>query len=373
MKQPKVALIHDQLIQYGGAEKTLELVCKIFPDSPVFTSLYKPNNLSEFLNSRDIRHTKSFFMQMAPKYFSPLMPTVFEGMNLRDYDLILSDSSSWAKGVLTKPHQLHISYIHTPPRFLYKYSVESSKRNAWYFRPVVPMIDLYLRTWDFTAAQRPNFLIANSVEVQNRIKKFYARESVVINPPVQLGQSPKLSETGAGMFYLAVGRLVAYKNFKSLVEAFNINGLPLVIAGTGPEENNLKNIAKDNIKFEGKVSDPKKFELIEECLGLVNPVEDEDFGIVPVEAASYGKPILAHRSGGHLETVSDGINGMFFDDLSANALSDKILEFDKKIKQKTFDPKTISNGAKKYSAERFVEEYKNFVMEKWELHQKENA
>jgi len=373
MKEPKVALIHDHLVQYGGAQKTLEAISGIFPDAPIYTGLYKPDNISKYLNGKKIIYPKNYFLEKIPKYFSPIMPLIFESFDLRGYDLIISDSSCWAKGVLTKPSQLHISYIHTPPRFLYKYSVESTKRNAWYFRPFVLIIDMFLRAWDFSAAQRPDFLISNSKEVQNRIKKFYSRESIVINPPVEIEKNPKLGNAGDGNYYLSIGRLVAYKNFLPLIKAFNISGLPLVIAGTGPEEKMLKEVAKSNIKFEGKVSDEKKKELIRGCLGLINPVEDEDFGIVPIEALNFGKPVLVHKSGGHLETVKENINGMFFDNLSAEVLSEKILEFDKKIKEKIFDPKEISKSVENLSEERFKKEFGDFVMEKFKLRQGVNA
>jgi glycosyltransferase involved in cell wall biosynthesis len=373
MKDPKVALVHDHLVQYGGAQKTLEAISRIFPDAPIYTGLYKPDGLSEYLNDKKIYHPKSFFLEKIPKYFSPIMPLIFEGFDLREYDLIISDSSCWAKGVLTKPSQLHISYIHTPPRFLYGYSIESTKRNAWYFKPFISIIDMFLRSWDFAAAQRPDYLVSNSKEVQNRIKKFYSRESVVINPPVELEKNPTLSKSGDGSYYFCMGRLVAYKNFLPLVEAFNINGLPLVIAGTGSEEKTLKATSKSNIKFEGKVSDKRKKELIKNCLGLINPVEDEDFGIVPVEAMSFGKPVLVHRSGGHLETVEENKNGMFFDGLCPKDISQKILEFDNKIKSQIFDPKVVSESVGGMSEERFSREFKSFVMGKWDIHQSSNA
>jgi glycosyltransferase involved in cell wall biosynthesis len=373
MKEPKIALIHDHLVQYGGAQKTLEAISGIFPNAPIYTGLYKPDNLSEYINSKKIIYPKNYFLEKMPKYFSPIMPLIFEGFDLREYDLIISDSSCWAKGVLTKPSQLHISYIHTPPRFLYKYSVESTKRNAWYFKPFVLIIDMFLRAWDFSAAQRPDFLIANSKEVQSRIKKFYSRESTAISPPVEIEKNPKLGNAGDGTYYLCIGRLVAYKNFLPLIKAFNINDLPLLIVGTGPEEEILKRVAKANIKFEGRVSDSKKKELIQGCLGLINPVEDEDFGIVPIEALNFGKPVLVHKSGGHLETVKENVSGMFFSNLSPEALSEKILEFDKKIKEKGFNPKEISKSVENLSEERFKQEFEAFVMEKWKLHQGINA
>jgi len=371
MITPKVALIHDHLVQYGGAEKTLETIMEIFPEAPVYTGIYNPNKMPKSITGKNIIHSNNVFLHKLPKYFSFLMPLVFENIDLSKYDIILSDSSCWAKGVLTKPSQLHISYIHTPPRFLYKYSVESEIRKKRLFKPAISIIDLILRNWDFTAAQRPNYLIANSNEVKNRISKFYSRDSHIINPPVDIEYNSELTNPSEGKYYIAWGRLVSYKNFLPLVKSFNINGLPLVIAGTGPEENKLKSIAKDNVKFTGWVEDEEKNKLIKESKGVINAVEDEDFGMVPVEAMSYGKPVLAHKSGGHLETITEGVNGMFFESLKPEELSNRIIQFDKMINEETFNAEDIRRETMKYSKERFKEEYKSYVMEKWEVHQKQ--
>jgi glycosyltransferase involved in cell wall biosynthesis len=231
------------------------------------------------------------------------------------------------------------------------------------------MIDMF--RWDLRQPKGP--ITSWQPDEAERIKKFYSRDSVVINPPVELEKNPVLGKSGEGGYYLAVGRLVSYKNFLPLVEAFNGNGLSLIIAGTGPEEEKLKSLAKSNIKVEGKVSDERKKELLKNCLGLINPVEDEDFGIVPVEAMNFGKPVLVHRSGGHLETVKENKNGMFFDSLSPKDLSQKILEFDNKIKSRFFDPKEIAKSVEDLSEERFTREFKTFVMEKWKIHQNGNA
>jgi len=365
MKQPKVALVHEYLTQHGGAEKTFEAIAELFPDAPIYTGVYDPKNFSDLVNKRKIYYPKNFIFKSLTKYVTPLMPLVFEGFDLREYDIILSDGHCWAKGVLTKPGQLHVSYIHTPPRFLYKYSVESTKRNKWYFKPAVSVIDMFLRAWDFAAAQRPNFLLANSDEVRKRIKKFYNRDSQVMYPPVEVAQIGPKVKAGTGDYYLALGRLVAYKNFDVLIEAFNILKLPLIVAGTGLEEAKLKSIAGPTIKFEGRVSEERKKELLQNCLGVINPVEDEDFGVVPVEAMSYGKPVLTHKSGGHLETIVENESGMFFEDKSPEKLAEKIKEFDSTIKAGRFDPVKMSQKVQKFSKERFQKEFKNFVFEKY--------
>ncbi len=374
MRQPKIALIHDYLTQYGGAEKTLEAVSEIFPEAPIYTGLYDKTHLTDYLNSKKIHCLKNPLLKAFPKYLSFLMPLVFESFDLREYDIVLSDSACWAKGVLTKPEQLHISFIHTPPRFLYKYSVESAKRNKWYFKPVIVFLDAILRIWDFSAAQRPNFLLANSREIQNRIKKFYKRESTLMYPPVDIEFKKTEATTKiSGQYFIAVGRLVAYKHFDILIKAFNELGTKLVLVGRGIEEQNLKNIAGPNILFVGRVSEEEKNALVQGSLGLINAVDDEDFGIVPVEAMSKGVPVLGHKSGGHLETIKEGETGMFFEELSVDSLKTAIKKFKDSIEQGKFDPENIKNSVQKYSKDRFQREYKEFVESKWKEFQSKNA
>jgi glycosyltransferase involved in cell wall biosynthesis len=377
MKKPKVALVHDYLIQYGGAEKTLEAIAELFPQAPIYTSFYKPENFGDSYNTKSVITPKiadSVFSSspILAKYFTFLIPLIFESFDLGDYDLIISDSSSYAKGVLTKPDQLHISYIHTPPRFLYKYSVENTKRNAWYYRPAVTIIDHFLRIWDFNAAQRPNYLVANSKEIAQRIHKFYGREAEVIYPPVELSQEEPVEQKNLFKepYYLAAGRLVAYKNFDVVVNAFKkLPQLQLYIIGTGNEESRLKAMAADNVKFLGRVSDEEKHQLMRNCLGLINAVKDEDFGIVPIEVLSHGRPVLAHRSAGHLETIDEGASGMYFDNLSPNELAESIKHFDNKIKSGAFKPMLIRDSTKIFSKKKFQDDFYNFVMNKWEKHQ----
>lgn len=365
MTNPKVALIHDYLNQYGGAEKTLEAIMELYPDAPIYTGIYNPKNLPKSITSRKIVATKGFFITNFYKYFTFLMPLIFESFDLRQYDLIISDGTAWPKSVITNPDQLHIAYIHTPPRFLYKYSVESAKRNKWYFKPVIALIDHYLRIWDYIAAQRPDYLLANSQEIKKRIQKFYKRTAVVINPPVDINVSGSGNINNLKKpYYIALGRLVAYKNFDQLILAFNLLDLPLYIVGTGIEENRLKKLANKNITFTGKVSEQEKHSLIEGSLGLINTVADEDFGIVPIEVMGHGKPVLAHRSGGHLEIIKENVSGMFFDDVNFEALSLKIKEFDDAIKANKFDAEAVRTSVAKYSKERFQAEFKKFVDEK---------
>ncbi|GIW69819.1 MAG: glycosyl transferase [Patescibacteria group bacterium] len=380
MGQPKIAFVHDYLLHYGGAEKVLEAMLELYPNSPIYTSIYNPERLSETINSKKIICPKNRLYQKFPKYLSFMMPLVFENFDLREYDIIISDSSAWSKGVLTKPEQLHISYIHTPPRFLYKYSVESTKRSAWYFKPFVSVLDSLLRVWDHAAGQRPNYLIANSEEVRSRIKKFYGRDAQVIYPPVEIDLNShnkvadeKLKATLDKPYFLIVSRLVAYKNIDRVIEAFKNLETNLLIIGTGNEEEKLKSLAGPNVKFLGKLDEVGKSVLMENCLGVINAVQDEDFGIVPVEAMAHGKPVMAHKSGGHLETVVEGVNGVFFNSLDPVVLADSIKKFEKEIRDNRFDSLEIKNLAKKFSKKRFQSEMKNFVETKWNEHKSKNA
>jgi glycosyltransferase involved in cell wall biosynthesis len=373
MKQPKVALVHDYLVQYGGAEKTLEAICEIFPEAPIYTGVYSPEEMSDVINSKEIHTTKSNLFRRFPKHLTFLMPLVFENFDLSAYDIIISDGTAWPKSVLTKPNQLHISYVHTPPRFLYKYSVETTKRNAWYFKPFVTIIDHLLRIWDFAAAQRPDYLLTNSCEVKKRIQKFYSREAEVIYPPVEIniaveGKTESPEKTPAQEeFFLALGRLAAYKNFHELVAAFENTKHKLVIAGTGPEEEALRNSAAkiENVELLGRVSQEKKYELLSKALGVINPVQDEDFGIVPIEAMSQGTPVLGYRAGGHLETIQEDITGMLFDQLDPENLANHINTFYEKIKSGQYNKEALKNSVQRFSKKRFKKELNDFVMEKW--------
>lgn len=366
MNKPKVALVHDYLNQYGGAEKTLEAIMELYPEAPIYTGIYNPAAVSESIRKRHIISTTNSLIGRFQKIFTFLMPSVFEGFDLRQYDLIISDGTAWPKGVLTTPQQLHIAYIHTPPRFLYHYSTESTIRQNILLKPFIHYLDNFLRIWDFSAAQRPDFLIANSAEVQKRIQKFYKRDSVIISPPVEINVNVKGERDNLrNPYYLAVGRLSAYKNFELLVQAFNLLEMPLVIIGTGLEEAKLKKIAKPNIKFLGKVSEEEKHKAYEECLGLIFPVVDEDFGIVPVEAMAHGKPVLAHKS---LQTLTPGLNGMFFERPTVECLVEKLKEFDSAVRKNQFNAEQIKQSVQKYDKENFKKEFADFVKEKWEAH-----
>jgi glycosyltransferase involved in cell wall biosynthesis len=364
-KNPKVAIVHSHLVQYGGGEKTVEALLELFPDAPIFTGMYKPEAMSKFINSRKVitpGEGVNKLLTVFPiisKYFTFLLPTTFESFDLSGYDVVISSCSSYAKGVLTKPGQLHIAYIHTPPRFLYKYSVESTKRDFFIYKPVVMLVDHYLRIWDFLAAQRPDILITNSAAVRDRIRKFWRRDAKIIYPPVEIdyAKTSKPANNLEQPYYVALGRFSAYKNFDLVVNGFNLTGMKIKILGSGFQGGALKKMARSNIEFVDQPSDEEKHKILSGALGLIFPVTDEDFGIVPVEAMAHGVPVLAHRSGGPMETVIEGETGMFFDNLNLETFTSKLKEFDSLIHKKHFDKEKIKKHAQKFSKERFQREF----------------
>jgi len=374
MEEPKIALAHEFLTQYGGAERTIEAIAEIFTEAPIYTAKYDRKKIPSSINNRKIIYPKRLGNKISEKLFFLLrMPTIFEEFDFRDYDIVISSGTTWNKGILTKPDQMHITYIHTPPRFLYKYSQEGTKWQKPPFKPFYSYLVNFLRLWDYVAAQRPDYIVTNSETTRKRIKKFYGRDAKIIYPPVEVNfKSEDGLKKAESPYFLAIGRLSKYKNFDLLIKTFNKIKYPLVIAGTGIEEKKLKSIAGSNITFK-KVSDEEKNKLLDGCLGLINPVVDEDFGIVPVEAMAHGKPVLAHKSGGHLETIIEGETGLFFEKDNIDSLSEKLLDFEQMIKNNKFDHEKIKSHAQKYSKERFKKEFENFVREKWEEHKKLNA
>jgi glycosyltransferase involved in cell wall biosynthesis len=360
---PKVALVHDYLNQYGGAEKTLEKIMELFPDAPIYTGILDLQKLPEIFKKRKIITPKmNQLFKRFPKLFTFLMSKRFEGFDLSDFDLIISDGTAWAKSVITTSDQLHISYIHTPPRFLYKYSTESNLRKNPLLKPLFLYLDFHLRIWDFAASKRPDFLLCNSIEVLKRIKKFYKRDAVVIYPPVETSEykNNKIED-----YYVISGRLSSYKNFDLVIELFNTINKKLVVIGTGIEEKNLKKMAHKNIQFVGKVSNEDLHGILSKAKGYIFPVKEEDFGIAPVEALSHGVPVLAHRSGGPLESIIENEDGLFFDEINLQSISEKFIEFDKKIESNFFNRKEIARRAKRFDQKVFVKEFSEFVTEKW--------
>ncbi|UOF91471.1 glycosyltransferase [Fodinisporobacter ferrooxydans] len=355
----KVAFVHDWLTNMGGSEKVLLKLHELFPEAPIFTSVYNPENLDkEFKNIKVI----SSFLQKVPlsqqKYqlLLPFMPMAFEQFNLSEYDLIISSSHACAKGVISSPDAIHICYCHTPMRYAWSgYHEYQSKEKIGFIKKVLMMSTIhYLRMWDKLSSERVDYFIANSNEVAKRIKKYYRRKAIVIHPPVSVPEN--YTKNDSKDFYLMVSRLVAYKRVDLAIESFNKTNRKLVIIGSGPELKRLKKIAGPNIQLLGRQSDDVVRSYFEKCKAFIFPGE-EDFGITPVEAQSFGKPVIAYGKGGVLDTVIDGKTGLFFYDQNVEALNQAVEEFEKK----SFDSKFIFEHAQSFSNEMFLQKIKMFI------------
>jgi glycosyltransferase involved in cell wall biosynthesis len=355
----KVALVHDYLNQYGGAERVLEAFGQIFPKASIYTLLYDKKRTGLAFERRQIYTS---FLQKVPlvkshhRPFLMLMPLAVEQFDLSQYDLVLSDSASYAKGVITSPQTLHICYCHTPIRYAWddshKYIEEFGYSGL--IKRVIPFFMNYIRLWDEQAAQRVDRFIANSQFVARRIKKYYHRDSVVINPPVKtnlfyVAHNP-------GNYFLMVGRFLPYKRFDLAVEAFNQLGWPLKIVGDGPERKKLQEKAKENIEFVGLVSDDKLKDYYAHCQAFIFP-QEEDFGITAVEAMASGRPVIAYQGGGALEIVQPGVTGLFFKEQTPGHL----IEVLRKFNPDNFDSKVIRERAMEFDQERFKEKIKEFI------------
>jgi glycosyltransferase involved in cell wall biosynthesis len=322
----RTALVHEYLNQYGGAERVLQVLGMILPDAPIYTTLYDEAATGGVFQGREIQTS---FIQRLPfsrayhHLYSPLMPLAVEQFDLTGFDAVLSVSASFAKGVITHPGTRHFCYCLTPPRFLW----DDSQRFTRQFRyppltgRLAPLALSYMRVWDRQAADRVDEFVAISEFVRRRIAKYYGRDAAVIHPPVNV--SKYTLGQGAGQYWLMVGRLVAYKNFDLAIRAFNQLGWPLKIVGTGIQERQLRHLAGPNIEFIGLVDDTRLARLYADASGVIFP-QEEDFGIVPLEAMASGRPVVAYRGGGAVETVIDRITGVFFDEQTQESLIEAV-------------------------------------------------
>ncbi|MAF24065.1 glycosyl transferase [bacterium] len=366
----KVALVHDHLTQAGGAESVLRVLHEIWPDAPIFTLVYNKNRMGPAYASMDIRTS---WLQKIPgathncQPFLPFMPRATESYDLSEYDVVLSSSSALAKGVITGDRTLHICYCHTPTRYLWSDTHRYVKelRYPGIIKAFIPPVLTRLRVWDQAAAGRVDEFIANSRAVSERIQKYYRRDSDVIHPPVDLKRfvtdglsSPKpLSDGG---YYLAGGRLVAYKRIDIIVKAFNRLGIPLKIFGSGQHENELKKLARKNVEFLGYVPENDLPALFAGAAAFINP-QVEDFGLTPIESMAAGRPVIAYRAGGACETVVQGRTGIFFDEQSWEALADAVVRF----KSEEYNSEVITSYAKQFDVPTFQKRIKEFVEDRW--------
>jgi glycosyltransferase involved in cell wall biosynthesis len=346
----RVAIIHDYLNQYGGAERVLEALHCLYPDAPVYTSIYDPAAMPDFYRAWDIRTS---WMQRLPgwrrhfqKYFV-LYPSAFESFDLSEYDLIISSSSAFAKGIIPAPGARHVCYCHTPMRFAWRTSDYIRREGIGGLqRLVLPIMLTYVRLWDVATTPRVDLFVANSHEVAARIARYYGRSATVIPPPVDL--SPYRPWVPSN-FYLAGGRLIPYKRLDLVVRAFTALGLPLKVFGDGRDRDRLQVLAGPNIEFLGQIDEAQRQELFAGCRAFVFPGE-EDFGITPLEAMSAGRPVIAYAAGGALETVREGVTGRFFYEQTAAALAVAIAA----AQNDRYDPALIRRHAEGFGRDVFL-------------------
>lgn len=368
----KVALVHDYLDAYGGAERVLEVLSEMYPEAPIYTAFFNHNSPAyERFKHRDIRPS---FAHRIPgfvsKLHSPLRfmaPWIWESFDLDEYEMVIS-SASWyiTKGVITRPETLHVSYIHTPPRYLYGYATAVDWQKYALIRMYATWVNKGLREYDFLAAQRPNVLIANSNNVQERIRKFYRRESKVIYPPVDV--DGRLSTVEDRRYFLTGGRLVGAKHFDLIVKAIVDLGVPLKVFGEGKMRSELELMGRGRVEFLGEVNEHQLAELYAGARAFMAMAEDEDFGITPVEAMMMGTPVIAYRGGGYVETVVDGKTGVLVDELSIEGVKGGIA----RIQDSGFKIQDIKRQAEKFSKERFVREMRELVDKEYEVLQRQN-
>jgi glycosyltransferase involved in cell wall biosynthesis len=371
----KVALVHDQISEYGGAERVLEALCEIYPDAPIYTAFYSKNSNAwqHFKHRKIIASWAHYIPFFTTKLHSPLRflaPWIWGSFDFSKYDVVIT-SASWyvTKGVISKrlktndKRPIEICYCHTPPRWLYGYKTSVEWQRFWPVKVYAAIIGHFMRMYDFNAAQRVDYFIANSKEVAERIKKFYRRDAEVIYPPVELPISNLKSQISNKKrdYYFVVSRIVGAKGLDLAVEAAKKLGFKLKIAGSPAgyytEHKKLKLAATDDVEFLGHVTDEELVRLYSGAKAFLALAKDEDFGITPVEAMSCGTPVIAYHGGGYKETVVDGKTGVFFDQQTVESLTQAIKKFEKM----RFSAESCKKQAEKFSSERFKKQIREFV------------
>lgn len=340
----KIALVHDDLVQWGGAEKVLAQISKIFPEAPIYTAIADFENPFIKQNFKN-KKIKTSFLQKLPfvkslyKPLFPLYPIAFEQFDFTDFDLVISQTTRFAKSIITKPSTTHVCYIHTPPRFLWNFNGPNKFSKNPLFN--------YLREFDLVSSKRVDYWIAGSENCQERLKKIYNVNSKVLYPFVDT-EKLNPSKSFDGDYYLMISRLNKYKKVDIAIKAFKNNGRKLKIIGSGPELTNLQHESSKNIEILSKVAEPLLESLIAGCKGLIITAE-EDFGMTSIEAQAQGKGVIAYGAGGALETILPGRTGNLYSEQTPDSLN-KALEIYESLK---IDPQECFKNAQKFSTEKF--------------------
>jgi glycosyltransferase involved in cell wall biosynthesis len=360
----RVAIVHDWLNQMGGAEAVLETLVDMFPEAPIFTTIYWRHGMPARYRRWDIRPT---FLDRAPfihrhhQPYLPIYPLAVQSIDLRGYELIISNKSGFCHGVRTNSQQLHVDYCLTPTRYLWDYESYAAREGFGHVANLLlrPMIR-WLQRWDRRAADSVDHFVAISREVHARIARHYQRDSTIIYPPVNTDRY-RPSPNPAGDYLLVVSRLIPYKRIDLAVRACSELGLPLIVGGEGRDRAALEATAGPTVRFVGRVTDEELGDLLANCRAFIFPGY-EDFGITPVEAQAAGRPVIAYAAGGALDTVKDGETGLFFHKQTPEALADAIRRLD----SIDFDTDAICRNAERFSVGRFKRELGTFLKEKWQ-------
>lgn len=357
----KIALVHEFLTQLGGAERVLENFLEEWPDSTLHVLVYEKERTHNVFEKYKKRLSVINALPGLAKYHRwllPLMPWLIERFRFDEFDAVLSDSSSFAKGANSRG-KLHVCYCHTPTRFLWTESDKyiDSQQHHSFVKFIAKKMLPGLRRWDLKASKRPDYFIANSENVRQRIQKYYNRDSVVIPPPVDTKAFYPDGEKQD--FFLAASRLEPYKKIELAVEVFNELGLPLKVAGTGTYSEKLRAMAKPNIEFLGRVSDEELRKLYSQAQAFVFPA-DEDAGIMVLEAQACGTPVIAYGAGGSLETIRPGVTGEFFKEQTKESLKAAVQDFD----AARYNPAQIREHAMQYDKKVFKQKIRAFMEEK---------
>lgn len=347
----RIALVHDYFVQMGGAERVAEAMHESFPSAPMYTTVALPHSLPQRLRMADIRtsplqHLPSIERRF--RHYFMLYPFAIENFDLSEYDLIFSSSSGYAKGVRRRRNAIHVCYCHTPMRWVWRYDdYVARERFGRLERTLLPAMLWPLRQWDLRAARQPNYYIANSRLVADRIKKIYGREAHVIPPPIDVNRFHMSNEIDD--YYLVLSRLMPYKRIDLAIEACKRMNRRLIVIGDGPDRKRLEKLGDDRIEFLGRQPDKIVNYYAARCRALLFPGE-EDFGMAPLEANAAGRPVIAYRAGGAVETVEENVTGVFFDQPTSVSLGEAIEKFE----GQRFDQYTLRRHAEKFDRSVFT-------------------
>jgi glycosyltransferase involved in cell wall biosynthesis len=367
----KIAIIHPLFVLRGGAEKVVEVFAEMYPEADIYGLIVDSNQLYPITQKRGVRPSLLSGFPFAKKIYRQLMPFypwAVESIDLREYDLIISSVGQVMMGAAIREDAIHICYVHSPERTWWDLYTQTQHRLPGLLRHPFVMGASKVRAWEFCAMQRVDHIVSNSSYIADRTYKYFRRDSTVIYPPVGMTLAPALP--AGGDYYLSVGRLAKLKKLDVLIAACNQLGRKFVIAGTGREEKYLKSLAGPTIEFRGYVSDQELPGIYANCKGFLFAA-NEDFGIAPVEAQSYGRPVIAYGHGGSLETVrvNDPAGrpdtGVFFPEQTVDSVIDAIHRFETIESQ--FNPEVIQAHARKFDTETFVTTFRKFVNDALEL------